>query len=130
MKTTQKIVMTGATGHVGYALLLELINTGATPTILIRKESNIFDGLNCTKAFGDVTDPASLEKAFEGADIVYHSAGVIELKPGNEQLVYDVNVTGTKKPSVESCLSLPTSQSLSFPFLEANDVPLKHPGWW
>lgn len=102
MENTSKVVMTGATGHVGYALLLELINTGAKPTILIRKDIDIFDGLNCEKAFGDVTDPASLEKAFEGADIVYHSAGVIELKPGNEQLVYDVNVTGTKNV-VEAC---------------------------
>lgn len=96
MEKTSKIVMTGATGHVGYALLLELINNGATPTILIRKESKIFDGLNCVKVFGDVTDLASLEKAFEGADTVYHSAGIIELKPGNEELVYNVNVTGTK----------------------------------
>ena len=102
MEKTSKIVMTGATGHVGYALLLELINNGATPTILIRKDSKIFDGLNCVKVFGDVTDLASLEKAFEGADTVYHSAGIIELKPGNEELVYNVNVTGTKNV-VEAC---------------------------
>ena len=94
--------MTGATGHVGYALLLELIKDGQKPTILIRKDINIFDGLECEKAFGDVTDPASLEKAFAGADVVYHSAGVIELKPGNEDLVYNVNVTGTKNV-VEAC---------------------------
>ena len=94
--------MTGATGHVGYALLLELIKDGQKPAILIRKDINIFDGLECEKVFGDVTDPASLEKAFAGADVVYHSAGVIELKPGNEELVYNVNVTGTKNV-VEAC---------------------------
>lgn len=92
----KKCVMTGATGHVGYALLLELANKGDKPTILIRKDSKIFDGIDCTKVFGDVTDLASLEKAFEGADIVYHLAGMIELKPGNEDAVYRVNVTGTK----------------------------------
>lgn len=102
MAESIKSVMTGATGHVGYALLLELIKNGETPTILIRKDIDIFDGLNCVKAFGDVTDPASLEKAFEGADVVYHSAGVIELKPGNEDWVYKVNVTGTKNV-VEAC---------------------------
>lgn len=96
MEKTKKIVMTGATGHVGYALLLELIKNGARPTILIRKDSKIFDGLDCEKVFGDVTDPESLEKAFKGADVVYHSAGVIELKKGNEQMVYNVNVNGTK----------------------------------
>ena len=102
MAKTIRSVMTGATGHVGYALLLELIKDGQKPTILIRKDINIFDGLECEKAFGDVTDPASLEKAFAGADVVYHSAGVIELKPGNEDLVYNVNVTGTKNV-VEAC---------------------------
>ncbi len=102
MEKTSKIVMTGATGHVGYALLLELINNGETPTILIRKDSKIFDGLNFNKVFGDVTDLASLEKAFEGADTVYHSAGIIELKQGNEQMVYNVNVGGTKNV-IEAC---------------------------
>lgn len=91
-----KCVMTGATGHVGYALLLELLAKGEETTVLIRKDSSIFDGLDCKKAFGDVTDPTSLEKAFEGADIVYHSAGIIELKQGNEETVYNVNVNGTK----------------------------------
>lgn len=102
MEKTIRSVMTGATGHVGYALLLELIKDGQKPAILIRKDINIFDGLECEKVFGDVTDPASLEKAFAGADVVYHSAGVIELKPGNEELVYNVNVTGTKNV-VEAC---------------------------
>lgn len=91
-----KCVMTGATGHVGYALLLELLEKGEDTTILIRKDSNIFDGLDCKKAFGDVTDPESLEKAFEGAEVVYHSAGIIELKQGNDEMVYNVNVNGTK----------------------------------
>ena len=91
-----KCVMTGATGHVGYALLLELAKNGDNPTILIRKDSKIFDGIECEKVFGDVTDLASLEKAFEGAEVVYHLAGMIELKPGNEDAVYRVNVTGTK----------------------------------
>lgn len=97
-----KCVMTGATGHVGYALLLELLANGDDTTILIRKDIDIFDGLDCKKVFGDVTNPESLEKAFEGAEVVYHSAGVIELKPGNEDLVYNVNVNGTKNV-VEAC---------------------------
>lgn len=88
--------MTGATGHVGYALLLELINSGEKPRILIRKDSKIFDCLDCEKVYGDVTDLASLEKAFEGADVVYHLAGMIEIKAGNEDAVYNVNVNGTK----------------------------------
>ncbi len=97
-----KCVMTGATGHVGYALLLELAKNGENPKILIRKDLSIFDGIECEKVFGDVTDLDSLVKAFEGAEVVYHLAGMIELKPGNEDAVYRVNVTGTKNV-VEAC---------------------------
>ena len=51
-------VVTGATGHVGYALVKELEARGENFRILIRKDSKIFDGINCERVFGDVTDPA------------------------------------------------------------------------
>lgn len=95
-------VLTGATGHIGYALLRELLDSGENVRILIRKDIPLFDGLNCEKAFGDVTDPASLEKAFEGADAVYHLAGVIDINAGDESLIWNVNVQGTKNV-VEAC---------------------------
>lgn len=95
-------VLTGATGHVGYALLKELEKKGERVRILIRKESSVFDGIDCEIALGDVTDPASLDKAFEGADIVYHLAGVIDVNTGNEDLIWSVNVEGTKNV-VEAC---------------------------
>lgn len=95
-------VMTGATGHVGYALLLELMKQNEKTRILIRKDSKLFDGIDCERAYGDVTDLDSLKKAFEGADVVYHLAGMIEIKAGNEDKVYNVNVNGTKNV-VEAC---------------------------
>lgn len=55
-------VITGATGHIGYALLKELLDSGEQVRILIRKDIPLFDGLDCEKAFGDVTDPKSLKK--------------------------------------------------------------------
>lgn len=97
-------VVTGATGHVGYALVKELEARGENFRILIRKDSKIFDGINCERVFGDVTDPASLEKAFDGADVVYHLAGVIEINKGNEDMTWKVNVDGTKNV-VEACKS-------------------------
>lgn len=95
-------VMTGATGHVGYALLLELMKQNEKTRILIRKDSKLFDGIDCERAYGDVTNLDSLKKAFEGADVVYHLAGMIEIKAGNEDKVYNVNVNGTKNV-VEAC---------------------------
>lgn len=89
-------VVTGASGHIGYALVQELENLGANYRILIRSDSKVFDGLSCEKAYGDVTDPASLEKAFEGADTVYHLAGLIDVGNGKQEALKKVNVEGTK----------------------------------
>ena len=89
-------VITGATGHIGYALLKELEKNEEKIRILIRKDSPIFDGIDCEKAYGDVTNLPSLEKAFEGADVVYHLAGMIDINASDEDLIYKVNVEGTK----------------------------------
>lgn len=94
---TKRVCLTGATGHVGYAILKELQNhPDKEIRILVRRDSDIFDGLRCEKHKGDITDYDSLVKAFEGCDIVYHIAGCVEIKPGNEDFVYKVNVTGTE----------------------------------
>ncbi len=95
-------VLTGATGHVGYALLKELEKNGENVRILIRKDVPMFDGIKCEKVYGDVTEPASLEKAFQGADIVYHLAGIIDISAGCEDMIWKVNVDGTKNV-VEAC---------------------------
>jgi dihydroflavonol-4-reductase len=47
--------------------------------------------------YGDVTDGESLEKAFDGADIVYHLAGIIEIGKTDAKLIKAVNVDGTRK---------------------------------
>lgn len=88
-------VLTGATGHVGYALLKELLARGERVRILIRKDIPLFEGLDCEKVLGDVTDPDSLERAFQGAQVVYHLAGVIDINAGGMDLLKKVNVQGT-----------------------------------
>ena len=91
------VCLTGATGHVGFAVLKELQNYADTDVrIILRKDPGYFDGLVCEKLKGDITDYASLVEAFKGCEIVYHVAGCVEIKPGNEDFVYKVNVTGTE----------------------------------
>ena len=91
------VCLTGATGHVGFAVLKELQNyTDRETRILLRKDPGYFEGLTCTKVKGDITDYDSLLEAFKGCDTVYHVAGCVEIKPGNEDFVYKVNVTGTE----------------------------------
>lgn len=96
MAESIKCVLTGAAGHVGYAVLLELIEQGEDVTIMIRKDNKIFDGLDCKKVKGDVTDYDSLVKSFEGMDTVYHVAGAVEINKGADEMTWKVNFEGTK----------------------------------
>ncbi|MBE6819295.1 MAG: NAD-dependent epimerase/dehydratase family protein [Ruminococcaceae bacterium] len=89
-------VITGASGHIGYALLIKLLEQGEKVRILIRRNEPRFDNLGCEKVFGDVNDKASLNKAFQGAHTVYHLAGVIDINNGDESIVWKVNVDGVK----------------------------------
>ena len=95
-------LVTGATGHIGYALLKELVDSGEKVRILIRKDCKQFDGIDCEKVYGDVTDLDALLKAFEGVDVVYHLAGIIDINADQEDMIWNVNVGGTKNV-VKAC---------------------------
>ena len=89
-------VITGGRGHVGFALVKELADRGEKIRLLLRSDSSAFDGIECEKVKGDVTDPESLAKAFEGAETVYHVAGVVDISGKKDKQVWAVNVEGTK----------------------------------
>ena len=95
-------LVTGATGHIGYALLKELVDSGEKVRILIRKDSKQFDGIECEMVYGDVTDLDALRAAFEGVDVVYHLAGIIDINADQEDMIWNVNVGGTKNV-VQAC---------------------------
>lgn len=95
-------VVTGGKGHVGFALVKELADRGEKIRLLLRSDSTVFDNIDCEKIMGDVCDLQSLEKAFEGADTVYHVAGVVDISGTKDKQVWEVNVEGTKKV-VEAC---------------------------
>jgi len=88
-------VITGATGHIGYALVLELIARGERPRLLLRRESPLFEGMGCELAFGDITRPETLSGAFEGAETVYHLAGLVDIGNADPDDVLRMNVDGT-----------------------------------
>lgn len=90
-------VITGGKGHVGFALVKELADRGEKIRLLLRSDSNVFDAIDCEKIMGDVCDSESLEKAFEGAETVYHVAGVVDISGTKDEQVWEVNVEGTKK---------------------------------
>lgn len=99
------IVVTGATGHIGNVLVRELLARGEKIRTVIPPFEDItpLEGLEIEKVEGDVRDVNSLIQAFRGADVVYHLAGIISILPGKTELLYQVNVMGTRNV-VEACL--------------------------
>ncbi|MEU9044354.1 MULTISPECIES: condensation domain-containing protein [unclassified Kitasatospora] len=72
---TGTVLLTGATGGVGAAVLQELMAQGRPVRALVRSESAHLPALNGAEvAEGDLADPDSLRRAVEGVDAVIHSA--------------------------------------------------------
>jgi nucleoside-diphosphate-sugar epimerase len=74
-----KILVTGATGFIGTAIVKELKAQGHEVTALARKTSKI-DGLkneNIPIVYGDINDPESLKRAFQGQQAVVHTAAYV-----------------------------------------------------
>jgi dihydroflavonol-4-reductase len=99
------IVITGATGHLGNVLVRKLISMNKKVRALILPGEDVasLEGLKVEKVEGDVRVPGSLRRAFEGAGIVYHCAGIISILPGQQRQLYQVNVLGTRNV-VDICL--------------------------
>ena len=93
-----KTLITGSTGFLGSAVLRELLDDGREVKLLIRKEadtSNI-DGLDVEIAYGDLRDLESIRSALTGCDILYHVAAYYSLWDRDQQLIYEINVEGTR----------------------------------
>jgi dihydroflavonol-4-reductase len=68
----------------------------------VRPES--LRGLDIELLSGSVLDRADVERAVQGADVVYHLAAKIDLRPKKDPMMVPINVEGTRNV-VEACLS-------------------------
>jgi dihydroflavonol-4-reductase len=92
------ILVTGATGHIGNVLVRKLLDQGEKVRALIWRgeDTTPLKGLNVEQVVGDILDPTSLKPAMLGVETVYHLAGIISIMPGQNPLVWQVNVEGTR----------------------------------
>lgn len=93
-----RVLLTGASGYVGSYVLRELLKNDHTPYCLVRGSAADLavqdDALEIVT--GDVTDPTSLQGAFDDCDAVIHLVGIIEQRPAQNVTFEHIHVEGTR----------------------------------
>lgn len=90
-------VITGASGLLGGNIAAEL-RARRIQVRAIRRKTTRTDhlaDLDIEWVFGDLDDPASLEHAFRGADVIFHSAAAVGVTPRVTPELRKANVDGT-----------------------------------
>lgn len=92
------ILVTGGTGHLGNVLVRGLEEQGQPVRVLALpgEDTTALEGTNAEILRGNILDSASLDQAMQGVEMVFHMAALVSIEPGREDLLYKVNVEGTK----------------------------------
>ncbi len=96
--TTERVLVTGATGFTGGHLCERLARDGHSIRAVARQPDNCSDlrrwGVEVVP--GDLRDPASLEKAIQGVDVVYHIAALFRPENVSRKDMWETNAQGTR----------------------------------
>lgn len=100
-------LVTGAAGHLGSVVTLQLIKAGQkVRALVLPNEAHVPEQADIF--FGDIREQGSIKHCFEnlnGSDlVVIHCAGIVSITSKFDQTLYDVNVTGTKNV-VDLCVA-------------------------
>ena len=89
------VLVTGASGFVGWHVARLLSERGCTVRALARRPDSVRE-LNVEVVRGDLCDPASLEQAVAGCSTVFHVAADYRLWVRDPDPMYRSNVDGTR----------------------------------
>ncbi len=92
-----KVAITGATGHLGGAIVRELNHRHYQVRALARSATeDFFDAIPIEWILGDLQNKQALNQLMERCDAVIHSAGLISINGDQNGMVHLVNVEGTR----------------------------------
>jgi len=92
-----KALVTGSTGFIGSAICAALVERGIPVRAFHRSTSNLslIKNLTVEHAIGDLTNPASLEAAMQGIDVVFHTAALLGIKSKASEYA-SITIQGTR----------------------------------
>ena len=90
-----KVLLTGASGFVGNAVLRRLQAENLEIRLLLRKPSSVLERDDVELCYGDLLEPASLEAAVQGCQAVFHVAADYRLWVPDPAAMMRANVDGT-----------------------------------
>ncbi|HEX8065291.1 MAG TPA: NAD-dependent epimerase/dehydratase family protein [Thermoleophilaceae bacterium] len=93
-----KTLVTGGSGFVGSAVVRLLAERGDDLRLTVRRRTRLdhLSGVDFEKVECDVLDRRAVRRAMKGVDRVFHLAGLISLREGDADALFDVNVRGTR----------------------------------
>ena len=91
-------LVTGGSGHLGANLVRRLLSDGHRVRCLVRRASDNsgLDGLDIERVEGDLRQPVTLDAAVRGVDAIFHAAAMLSTVDGEEQVLFETNVLGTR----------------------------------
>jgi dihydroflavonol-4-reductase len=100
-----KTLVTGGNGFIGSAVVRLLAARGDSLRLTRRKRSKLdnLEDVEHEAVQCDVLDRAAVRRALKGVDRVFHLAGLVSMRPEDDQRLFDVNVGGTRIV-LEECL--------------------------
>jgi nucleoside-diphosphate-sugar epimerase len=90
------ILVTGATGFIGWHLARHLVDRGHHVRALVRRHGERLASAGVELAWADLTDPQAVRAAVEGTKIVFHLAAQRDAWGTPESTYHQVNVKGTR----------------------------------
>ncbi len=105
MRRLPVVLVTGATGFIGSHVARLVVERGDEVRLGVQAGSRdtAIQDLDCRRVKLEVRDRRSVRRALKGVDRVFHCAGVTSVRPADAELVFDVNVGGTRIV-MEECL--------------------------
>ncbi len=104
MTTSTKVLMTGASGFIGSAILRQLVRAGYSVRAVVRPTSRYEDLRlpNVEFAHGDVRVVGSIRSACKGCSVLIHVAADYRLSCWDGADIVAANVTGTRNVMEEA----------------------------